>query len=103
MEKEVIHKSMKQKKTNTYTVITIGENILTEDMSNYLIVSCSNQKVVERITGISENKLVYNFTKLKKKSLREKGYFIIKTDLTYKGEQEGGLRNPALLQRGNNY
>lgn len=92
---------MKIKDVNTYTVAFIKEKLITDDISECLIVSCGNYTQLEKITGFSINHLVYLFTKLKKKTWTENGIFIIKSEQYYKGEQIGGIRNPALYKRGN--
>lgn len=86
---------MKKKDSSLYTVIFIGNDALTENLSSYMIVSCSNQQVVAKVTGISKNRLEYLFSKKKLKSIRESGMFIIKSEMFYKGSQRGG--NQSLI------
>ena len=52
---------------------------------------------------MSVNHWVYIFTKRKKKVWIENGLFIIKSGRFVKGGQIGGIRNPALFKRGNDY
>ena len=86
-----------------YSVLSLGGNSVTDDISYSLTFSCTNKKVLARTTEIPYNRLVYIFTKLKKTFLIENDYIIIKSTTLYKGNQIGGLRNPKLLIRGNSY
>jgi len=94
---------MKSKDIDTYTIIFLGEKSITDDISDCMVLSCSNKNTLEQLTGISMNRIVYIFTKLQRKSLHENNIFIIKSERFYKGAQPGGIRNKAIHQRGNDY
>lgn len=86
-----------------YSVLSLGGKLITDDISDNLTFSCTNKKVLAKNTGIKYDRLVYIFTRLKKTFLIENDNIIIKTNLLYKGNQIGGLKNPKLLIRGNSY
>ena len=86
---------------STFTVVLLGDREITDDLSECLIVSCGNYTQLSKITGWSLNRCVYLFTKMKKKSWREGSLFVLKSSQYYKGNQIGGIRNPAIYSRGN--
>lgn len=86
----------KSKSGNYYLVILLRDKSITDDLNDCLIVSCTNKNVLSEISGIPYHRLVYVFTKLHKNVLHEDGVFIVKSNLTYKGKQVGGLRNKDL-------
>lgn len=86
-----------------YSVLSLGGKSITDDLGDCLTFSCTNKKILAKNTGISYNRLVYVFTRLKKTFLVENDNIIIKSTTLFKGNQIGGLRNNKLLIRGNNY
>lgn len=80
---------MKSKSVELYSVIILGEKLLTDDLSDCLTVSCTNKRSLERITGILYDRLVYVFTRKGKNILIEGGNVIIKSSQLYKGDQAG--------------
>jgi hypothetical protein len=92
-----------ESKSERYSVLSLGGRNITDDISENLTFSCTNKRVLAKNTGIPYNRLVYIFTRLKKTFLVENDNVIIKSTLLFKGRQIGGLRNPKLLIRGNNF
>jgi hypothetical protein len=90
-------------KTERYSVLSLNGMSLSDDLSSNLTFSCTNKKILAEYTEIPYNRLVYIFTRLKKNCLIEHDNIIIKSTILYKGRQKGGLRNPRLLIRGNNF
>jgi len=86
-----------------YSVLSLGGKSITDDISENLTFACTNKKILAKNTGISYDRLVYIFTRLKKTCLVENDNIIIKSTTLYKGNQRGGLRNPRLLIRRNSY
>lgn len=84
-------------------VLDLGGKTLADDLSENLTFSCTNKRILSYYTKIKYDRLVYVFTRLKKNVLIENDNFIIKSNVLFKGNQIGGLRNPKLLIRGNNY
>jgi len=82
-----------------YTIIELGDKMPSEDLENCFKTRCTNKTMLEEITGISYNRLVYLFAKRHKSYLVENGHMIIKTTTVYKGKQPGGLRNSGMRSR----
>ena len=85
-----------------YTVIDLGDKLPGDDLEECMKMRCTNKLMLERMTGIPYNRLVYLFAKKRRSYLVEAGYIIIRTTVVYKGRQPGGIRNKNLFVRGNN-
>jgi len=92
-----------ENRTERFSVLSLGGKTLMDDLSDNLTFSCTNKRALAYNTGIPYNRLVYLFTRLKRTFLVENDHIIIRSTILFKGNQKGGLRNPQLLIRGNNY
>jgi len=93
---------MNRKKRDTgadYTVVVLGDKLPGDDLDECMKVRCTNKTALENITGISYDRIVYLFTKKHKSYVVEKGNMIIKTNVVYKGNQPGGIRNNGMQSR----
>jgi len=86
-----------------YTIIALGGKMIGDDLEECFKTRCTNKVMLEEITGISYNRLVYLFAKKHLSYLVENDHIIIRTTTVYKGRQPGGVRNKRLFVRGNNY
>lgn len=84
-----------------YTVIDLGDKLPGDDLEECMKMRCTNKLMLEKMTGIPYNRLVYLFAKKRRSYLVEAGYIIIRTTVVYKGRQPGGIRNKGLFVRGN--
>jgi hypothetical protein len=84
-----------------YTIIELKDKRVEDDLEECFKTRCTNKSMLEEITGIKYNRLVYLFAKRHKSYLVENGYMIIKTTTVFKGRQPGGIRNKGLYRRGN--
>jgi hypothetical protein len=80
----------------TYTVVFLSKEGITGDLEDCLKVTCRDKGLLEELTGISLNHLIYIFTKQKKTVLIEKDVLIIKSTMYYPSRQ-GGLRENSKL------
>jgi len=72
-----------------YLVIVLDENGV-DDMSECLVTSCTNLSLLSKITDIKYDRLVYIFTKLRRKYLHEQGHIIFKINSLYLADKRGG-------------
>jgi hypothetical protein len=86
-----------------YTVVVLDGKQPGDDLEECMKVRCTNKSSLEKITGISYDRIVYLFAKKHKSYLVEKGNMIIKTSTVYKGSQPGGIRNKGIKARKENY
>jgi hypothetical protein len=84
-----------------YTVIDLNGKSPGEDLEECFKTRCTNKLMLEQMTKISYNRLVYLFAKKHRSYLVENGCIIIKTTTVYKGKQPGGIRNRGIVKRGN--
>jgi len=98
---------MNNKKTRDtgadYTIIELGGRKPGDDLNECFKTRCTNKSMLEEITGISYNRIVYLFAKKHISYLVENGHMIIRTTTVYKGKQPGGIRNKGIHVRGNDY
>lgn len=84
-----------------FMVLDLNGKGLEDDLSENMVFSCTNKRVLSKNTGIGYHRLVYWFTKLNKNVMKEKGNLILRSKLHFKGNQPGGIRNKRL--RNNDY
>lgn len=94
---------LRSKRGDHYIALDFKGRSITDDLSNCFTFSCTNKQVLSENTKIPYHRLVYVFTKQGKVCLIENDHIIIKAEIHFKGRQIGGLRNPKLLIRRNNY
>ena len=82
----------KSSKGVLYGVLLLGDKVLTDDLGDCLVVSCTNRRRLSEITGISYDRLTYVFVRKGRSCLVEGGCIILKSGLLYKGNQVGGWR-----------
>ena len=75
-----------------YTVIDLNGMLPGEDLNECMKVLCTNKLMLEEMTKIPYNRIVYLFVKKRKSYIVENGCIIIRTTTVYKGRQKGGLR-----------
>ena len=80
---------MKSKDRELYSIVFLGERVITDDLGSCMTACCTNMRSLNKMTGISYDRLVYIFTRRGQSVLVENGSFIIKSNHLYKGEQKG--------------
>jgi hypothetical protein len=82
-----------------YTVVVLEGRLPGDDLNECFKTRCTNKIMLEEITGIKYNRIVYLFAKKHLSYLVENGYMIIRTTTVYKGKQPGGIRNRGIVSR----
>jgi|WetSurSiteA1Bulk_404760.scaffolds.fasta_scaffold75352_1 hypothetical protein len=90
---------MKSTRGNIYTVVVLGGKQLLGEMEDCLVVTCTNMRSLEKISGIPYDRLTYLFTRKEKKVVYdiERDCIIFRSTSLYKGRQIGGIRNKNMV------
>ena len=87
----------RSKKGGIYSVLILAGVDLTGDLSDCLVVSCTNKRSLVEITGINYDRLTYVFTRKGQTVLYENDCLILRSNMLYKGRQAGGNRGGKVL------
>ena len=83
---------MKNEDKTIYTAIILDSGTRIDELEGCMFFTCTNKIVLSRLTGIKFDRLVYIFTKLKRKTLYEDNILILRSEVMYKGKQQGGQK-----------
>ena len=82
-----------------FMVLDLNGLGLADDLSENMVFSCTNKRVLARNTGVAYHRLVYWFTKMNKSAMVDGDNLILRSKQHYKGNQPGGLKNLNFARR----